>query len=74
MYDRDFYMALDDLMMYVLKRFVDAFGGTLIFIVLYLLIQPLRLYYYIQDRIETEKQIQREERIRFRNLKRNGHI
>lgn len=74
MYDRDFFMAVDDLMLYLLKQLVEAFGGTLIFIVLYLLLQPIRLYYYIQECIATERQIQREERIRFRNLKRNGHI
>ena len=74
MYDYDFYEMMDYEMLHALKSALNAIGKALIFIVLYIPIQPARACYWIRECIENEKQTQREEKIRFRNLKRTGHI
>ena len=74
MYDSEYYAAMDRIMGNTLKGTALTVGSTIMAIVYYLLMQPLRLYDYICDAIETEKQCQREEAKRFRILKRNGHI
>lgn len=74
MYDFKFYADADQKMMHVLKDVVwTNFTGMKI-LVIYLLMQPHRLYEYIVDMINTEEQSQSEMNIRFKRLKRNGHI
>ena len=74
MYDSEYYAAMDRIMGNTLKGTALTVGSTIMAIVYYLLMQPLRLYDYICDGIKTEKQSQREEEKRFRILKRSGHI
>lgn len=74
MFDKSYYEALDRAMVEALKGTAKAVILTMIGVVCYLLMQPIRLYDSICDCIATEKQSQREEAIRFQNLKRHGHI
>ena len=74
MFDKDYYEAMDRVMVDTLKGTALTVVHTIIAIVYYLLMQPIRLYDAIRDYIETERTSQREETIRFQNLKRNGHI
>ena len=74
MYNHEYYACMDAFMVYLWKDFgkklLRVLDGTL----RYLLISPIRLYEYIYDCIQTERETQHDEMIRFRNLKRNGHI
>lgn len=74
MYDHDFYAKMDNLMMGVLKDFALRLVGTLWATVRYLMLQPVRLYEYIDWCIQTELKNQRDEDIRFQSLKQNGRI
>ena len=74
MYDSEYYAAMDRNMGIALRGTAETVVSTIVAIVYYLLMQPIRLYDYICDCIATEKQSQHEEEKRFRILKRNGHI
>lgn len=74
MYNHDYYAHVDAVMGNLWKDFgkklLQVLDGTL----RYLLILPIRFYEYLYDRITEEVKSQREEDIRFRNMKQNGHI
>ena len=74
MYDHDYYAKMDKAMMRVLKAVARSvvYGFTGLYH--YLKRQPTRLYEYICYRVQLERDSQREEEIRFENLKQNGHI
>lgn len=74
MYNHDYYATLDQAMVKLLKH--TALNGlrTLNAIAMYLFMQPIRLYEYIEDCIRMERDSQKETEIRFENLKQNGHI
>ena len=74
MYDCDFYAKTDELMVSVWKDCAVQMIGTLWATVRYLMIQPVRLYEYIDSSIQAMRENQREEEIRFQNLKQNGRI
>lgn len=74
MYNHDYYATLDQAMVKQLKYTVLNILRTLIAIVLYLFLQPVRLYEYIEDCFRMERDSQKETEIRFENLKQNGHI
>lgn len=74
MYNRNYYAQVDDVMMKLWKdfgrRLLRVLDGTM----RYVLTLPIRLYEYIYDTISGELESQRGSRIRFQNLKRDGHI
>ncbi len=74
MYNRNYYAQVDGAMMKLWKdfgrRLLHVLDGTM----RYVLTLPIRLYEYIYDTISGELESQRESRIRFQNLKQNGHI
>ena len=74
MYDHDFYAEMDREVITALKSVVWITITGLKFLVLYILAQPIRLYEYIIDAIKTEEESQHETNIRFKRLKRYGHI
>ena len=74
MYDHDFYEQMDDLMVTLLSNLAITFVYALLYAVLYVLVQPIRLVEYIWYCIRIERECDREETIRFENLKRTGHI
>lgn len=74
MYNHDYYATLDQAMVKQLKYTALNILRTLIAIALYLFLQPVRLYEYIEDCFRMERDGQKETEIRFENLKRNGHI
>lgn len=74
MYNHDYYATLDQAMVKHLKYTALNILRTLIAIALYLFLQPVRLYEYIEDCFRMERDSQKETEIRFENLKQNGHI
>lgn len=74
MYDRSYYAQVDDAMMKLWKDFGRRLLRVLDGTIRYALTLPIRLYEYIYDTISGEFESQRGSRIRFQNLKRNGHI
>lgn len=74
MYNHDYYATLDQAMVKQLKYTALNILRTLIAIALYLFLQPVRLYEYIEDCFRMERDSQKETAIRFENLKQNGHI
>jgi hypothetical protein len=74
MYNHDYYATLDQAMVKQLKYTALNILRTLIAIALYLFLQPVRLYEYIEDCFRMERDGQKETEIRFENLKQNGHI
>lgn len=74
MYNHDYYATLDQAMVKQLKYTALNILRTLIAIALYLFLQPVRLYEYVEDCFRMERDSQKETEIRFDNLKRNGHI
>lgn len=74
MYDHDYYAKMDKAMMRVLKAVARSVGYGFTGLYHYLKRQPTRLYEYICYRVQLERDSQREEEIRFENLKQNGHI
>jgi len=74
MYDRNYYAQVDDVMMKLWKdfgrRLLHVLDGTM----RYVLTLPIRMYEYIYDTISGELESQRGSRIRFQNLKQDGHI
>jgi hypothetical protein len=74
MYNHDYYATLDQTMVKQLKYTALNILRTLIAIALYLFLQPVRLYEYIEDCFRMERDSQKETEIRFENLKQNGHI
>ena len=74
MYNHDYYATLDQAMVKQLKYTALNIPRTLIAIALYLFLQPVRLYEYIEDCFRMERDGQKETEIRFENLKQNGHI
>ena len=72
MYNHDYYATLDQAMVKQLKYTALNILRTLVAIALYLFLQPIRLY--IEDCFRMERECDREETIRFENLKRTGHI
>lgn len=74
MYNHDYYATLDQAMVKQLKYTALNILRTLIAIALYLFLQPVRLYEYIEDCFRMERVSQKETAIRFENLKQNGHI
>jgi hypothetical protein len=74
MYNHDYYATLDQAMVKQLKYTALNILRTLVAIALYLFLQPIRLYEYIEDCFRMERECDREETIRFENLKRTGHI
>ncbi len=74
MYNHDYYATLDQAMVKQLKYTALNILRTLVAIALYLFLQPVRLYEYIEDCFRMEHECDREETIRFENLKRTGHI
>jgi hypothetical protein len=74
MYNHDYYATLDQAMVKQLKYTALNILRTLVAIALYLFLQPVRLYEYIEDCFRMERECDREETIRFENLKRTGHI
>lgn len=74
MYDRDFYAKMDKLMAAVLKDCAVQMIGTLWATMRYLMLQPIRWYEYTDSCIQMMQENQREEEIRFQNLKQNGRI
>ena len=74
MYDYDFYEQMDSLMVNLLLELVINMVCVLYAAVRYLLMQPIRLVEYIWYCIQIECECDREETIRFENLKRTGHI
>ena len=74
MYNHDYYATLDQAMVKQLKYTALNILRTLVAIALYLFLQPIRLYEYIEDCFRMERDGQKETEIRFENLKQNGHI
>lgn len=74
MYDYNYFKTMDRIMVEILIDTALVIFQTIAAIAWYLVLQLIRLYYYIADLIEEEKKSQHEETIRFQNLKRNGHI
>jgi hypothetical protein len=74
MYNHDYYATLDQAMVKQLKYTALNILRTLIAIALYLFLQPVRLYEYIEDCFRMERDGRKETEIRFENLKQNGHI
>lgn len=74
MYDRDFYAKMDELMASVWKTHAVQMIGVLWVTARYLMLQPVRLYEYIDSSIQAMRENQREEEIRFQSLKQNGRI
>lgn len=74
MYNHDYYATLDQAMVKLLKYTALNILRTLIAIALYLFMQPVRLYEYIEDCFRMERDSQKETEIRFENLKQHGHI
>lgn len=74
MYNHDYYATLDQAMVKQLKYTALNILRTLIAIALYLFLQPVRLYEYVEDCFRMERDSQKETEIRFENLKQNGHI
>lgn len=74
MYDHDFYAEMDRELIIALKSVVGITIVGMKFLVLYILAQPIRLYEYIVDAIQTEEESQHDTNIRFKRLKRYGHI
>lgn len=74
MYDHDFYEQMDSQMVGILVDLLIYILSVLYAVVWYLLIQPIRLVEYIRYCIQMERECDREETIRFENLKQNGHI
>lgn len=74
MYNHDYYATLDQAIVKQLKYTALNILRTLIAIALYLFLQPVRLYEYIEDCFRMERDSQKETEIRFENLKQNGHI
>ena len=74
MYNHDDSATLDQAMVKQLKYTALNILRTLIAIALYLFLQPVRLYEYIEDCFRMERDSQKETEIRFENLKQNGHI
>ena len=74
MYNYKFYEEMDDLMVTLLSNMAITFVCALLYAVLYVLVQPVRLVKYIWYHIQLERACSRAETIRFENLKRNGHI
>lgn len=74
MYNRNYYAQVDGAMMKLWKdfgrRLLHVLDGTM----RYMLTLPIRLYEYIYDTISGELESQCGSRIRFQNLKRDGHI
>ena len=74
MYNRNYYAQVDDAMMKLWKdfgrRLLHVLDGTM----RYVLTLPIRLYEYIYDTIAGELESALGSRIRFQNLKRDGHI
>lgn len=74
MYNRNYYAQVDDAMIKLWKdfgrRLLHVLDGTM----RYVLTLPIRTYEYIYDTISGEMTSQRGSRIRFQNLKPNGHI
>ena len=74
MYNRNHYAQVDDAMMKLWKdfgrRLLRVLDGTM----RYVLTLPIRLYEHIYDTMSGELESQRGSRIRFQNLKRDGHI
>lgn len=74
MYDHDFYEQMDSQMVTLLMDLLIYMISALYAAVWYVLIQPIRLVEYIRYCIQMERECNREETIRFENLKRTGHI
>lgn len=74
MYNHDYYATLDRAMVKRLKYTALNILRTLIAIALYLFMQLVRLYEYIEYCFRMERDSQKETEIRFENLKQHGHI
>lgn len=74
MYDYNFYEQMDSLMVNLLVDLAINMVRVLYATVRYVLMQPIRLVEYIWYCIQIERECDREETIRFENLKRTGHI
>lgn len=74
MYDHDYYAKMDEAMVRVLKAVVRSVGYGFTGLYHYLKKQPTRLYEYIRYRIQLECDSQSEIDVRFKRLKRYGHI
>ena len=69
-----FYEQMDSLMVNLLVDLAINMVRVLYATVRYVLMQPIRLVEYIWYCIQIERECDREETIRFENLKRTGHI
>lgn len=74
MYDYDFYEQMDSLMVNLLVDLAINTYRTVAYSTRTMLMQPIRLVEYIWYCIRIERECDREETIRFENLKRTGHI
>ena len=74
MYDHDFYEQMDSLMVNLLVEVANNMLCVLYATVRNVLMQPIRLVEYIWYCIQIERECDRDETIRFENLKRTGHI
>ena len=70
MYDYNFYEQMDSLMVNLLVDLAINMVRVLYATVRYVLMQPIRLVEYIWYCIQIERKCDREETIRFENLKR----
>lgn len=75
-YDWRFWSAMDKATWRSLKRCAKVVFYTLIGVLLTLMMQPVRLYEYVQYRWHNREEavIEREAQERFENLKSTGHI
>lgn len=74
MYDHDYYAKMDKLMKYTLVDCIRRDLMVLRALAWYLMVQPIRLCEYIEERVRIEREVRRETEIRFQNMKQNGHI
>lgn len=74
MYDREFYAKADATVVCAWKDLGKKLLGVLGYTALYAVVTPVRLYEYARDCVETERKCARDEKVRFQNMKQNGHI
>lgn len=74
MYDCEFYSEVDTLVGKQLKKCANTIGRTILMVLIWIALVPIRLWEYLKECFTMEAEINKEIDERFRNLMENGRI
>lgn len=74
MYDYELYSEVDTLVGKQLKKCANTIGRTILMVLIWIVLVPIRLWEYLVECFTAEDEINKEIDERFKNLKEKGHI